>query len=168
MSPVKRFYIVLSTFFVTALLFAFPHLYTTIKAIQKKDPMILAPIQIVRETLSWSTKEKPSLKVEWTGICSTMNIAEKGERPDRRRFYMGAKLTNETHKPMKVSSLEYLLVMDGVELVSQSFGPQFDLVIPAGESKSLTTSTLLDQDVVVGVLEETIKVSANARFTEAP
>jgi hypothetical protein len=164
----KRFYLVLFTSFFTALMFAFPRFYTTVKAIQKEDAKISAPLQLIRKTLSWSTKDKPSLSVEWTGICGTLNIAEKGDRPERRRFYMGAKLTNDTDKPMQVSSLEYLLVMDGVELASQTFGPLYNFVIPAKESRSLTTSSLIDRDVVVGVFEESIELSARCHFTEAP
>lgn len=164
----NRFYLVLITSFVTALLFAFPGFYETVKAIRKEDSKISAPLQLIRETLSWSKNDTPSLRIEWTGICSTLDIAEKGERPDRRRFYMGAKMTNDTDKPMEISSLEYLFVMDGVELVSQSFGPLLYCVIPPGKSKTLSTSTLLDRDVVVGIFEGSIKLSANAQFTAAP
>lgn len=166
--PPKQFYILLGSCLLTVVLFAFPGLYSTIKDIRAQNAQIMAPVQIVSEKLSWRANDQTTLRVELRGVCGTVNIAEKGDHPERRRFYMGAKLTNETAKPMQITSLSYTMSLDDVELVSQSFGPFETIVIPAGESKSISSATLLDRDVVVGLFEGSVKLSARAWFTNEP
>ena len=169
MPKLKRQDIILFAIFFIALLFAIPRLYgayTTFKSIQKKTQNVDPPFYLCYEKLSWSTKEKPSLTIEFKGICSTMGI-ESPKMAEKRRLYMYAKLTNDSTKPLKVSSLEYKFNMIDVNLVTESFFIADPIIIPAGESKTLNNSRLVELDILSGILQKSIDLSTSAVFGEA-
>jgi hypothetical protein len=157
-------------FFFTALLFAIPRLYstyTTFKSIQKKNKNIEPPFYLCYEKLSWGTHDKPSLTIEFKGVCSTMGIENPKGTPEKRRLYVYAKLTNVSEKPLKVSSLEYKFNMIDVNLVTESFFILEPMIIPAGESRVLNNSRLIELDILSGISQKSIDLSATAIFGDA-
>lgn len=166
--PNSRFYTIISLAVLAIIAFSFPSLYQTIQAMRKSATSIEAPVIIFEGTITWETDKKPTLKTEWTGICSTLNFQNKVSGIEQRQFHLGAKLTNLTDKPMKVSSLDCNFSMKGVRLLPIFMDrPRVEgIVLAPGASEEITTTTNVDRDIVVGIADRTFQFSASAGFTE--
>ena len=160
----RHFSLLLLTLFVSCLLCAAPGLHRTYTEITKKPEKVSPPVLLLTKNFSWGDGTKTTLLIECKIILTSIEGPAKAEKSNQRKVFISAKITNSQSQPVEISSISLLLSMHDVELLDNPIHSFTPISLASNESKTIQSTAFIDRELLVGVIDDKIDVSAKAAF----
>ena len=123
------------------------------------------PVLLLTKKLSWGDGNTTTLDMEYKIILTGIEGTAKAEKSNQRKVFISAKLTNNQSQPFEISRLSLVLSMLDVELLDHpiinSYAP---ISLASKEIRTIQSTAFIDRELLVGILEDKVDVSATAAF----